>query len=80
MPVLKSFKYTKKSGDVSYRTVYPIGVQNDKLFTIDVTDLDDVTQHDIAARLDEVHKRYIEDIEGVVGTDRYRLFFFEGIS
>jgi hypothetical protein len=78
--MLKSFKYTKANGNISHRTVYPIGVQDDKLFTIDLTDLEDAERHIVASQLEEVHKRYIADIVEVVGSDRFRLFFFEGIA
>ena len=80
MPLVKNFKYTKANGDVSYRTVYPIGVQDDKLFAIDLTDMDEHNKHVVAQRLEEVHKRYIADIVEEVGSDRFRLFFFEGIE
>jgi hypothetical protein len=78
--VIKSFKYTKANGDASYRKVYPIGVQDTKLFAIDMTDLDEPTRQLFAEQLDVIHKRYIQEIEETVGTDRYRLFFFDGIS
>lgn len=80
MSLTKEFKYTKASGDISYRKVYPIGVQDDKLFAIDLTDMDEHMRHQVANQLDEVHKEYIRQIEEVVGKSRYRLFFFEGIS
>ena len=78
--MLKSFTYTKGSGEKSTRTVYPIGVVDDKLFSIDLTDLDDTERQYYAKLLDAVHKEYIEGIKEVVGDTRFRYFFFEGIS
>jgi hypothetical protein len=80
MPLLKSFTYTKDSGEKSTRTVYPIGVVDDKLFSIDMSDLTDKERLNYLDALDEVHKKYIQGIKDIVGSARFRYFFFRGIS
>lgn len=80
MPVLRTFTYTKADGDKSVRTVYPIGVVDDKLFSIDLSDLDDEKREDAKHLLEAVHKQYIEGIKKAVGSERFRYFFFNGIS
>ena len=46
MSVLKTFTYTKENGEKSVRTVYPIGVVDDKLFSIDLSDLNDIDREE----------------------------------
>lgn len=78
--MLRSFIYTKASGDKSARTVYPIGVVDDKIFSIDLTDLSDEERVYNEKLLDAVHKQYIEGIKEVVGDTRFRFFFMEQMS
>ena len=80
MPVIKTFTYTKESGDKSVRTVYPIGVVDDKLFAIDLSDMDEEQREQAKDLLEFVHKQYIDGIKEAVGSSRFRYFFFEGIS
>lgn len=80
MSVLKTFTYTKENGEKSVRTVYPIGVVDDKLFSIDLSDLNDIDREEAKMLLEAVHKQYIEGIKEAVGSSRFRYFFFEGIS
>lgn len=78
--MLKHFTYTKANGEVSTRTVYPIGVVDDKLFSIDLSDLDDTERLYTERLLDQVHKQYIEGIKETVGDSRFRYFFFDKMS
>ena len=78
--MLKTFTYTKASGEKSARTVYPIGVVDDKMLSIDLSDLDDVGRKDYMDKLEEAHKAYIQAIKDAVGSSRFRYFFFEGMS
>ena len=80
MALLKSFIYTKSSGDKSARTVYPIGVVDDKMHAIDLSDLDDAERVEFVNSLEEVHKAYIQGIKDAVGSSRFRYFFFQGMS
>lgn len=78
--MLKNFKYTKKDGSESIRNVYPIGVQDDKLFAIDLTGFDDIEQNHLGTELELIHKEYIDKIKDLMGSSYFRLFFFDGIS
>ena len=80
MSALRAFIYTKASGDKSARVVYPIGVVDDKMFAIDLTDMNDEERVEAEHRLDVVHKQYIAGIKEAVGSSRFRYFFFKGIS
>ena len=77
---LKVFTYTKADGSKSARAVYPIGVVDDKMFAIDLSDLDDAERVNYLIQLEAVHKAYIQGIKDAVGSARFRYFFFEGMS
>lgn len=78
---LKSFKYTKQpSGEVSNRVVYPIGLVDDKMLSIDLSDLSDEERLDNIAILDGIHKQYLAMMKEAGFASRYRYFFLEQMS
>ena len=79
--MLKHFKYTKQpSGEVSTRVVYPIRNVDDKLLSIDVSDMDDRERELAITVLDSIHKRYLKEISEAGFDHRYRYFFLNQMS
>ena len=78
--MIKTFKYTKENGNVSNRTVYPLGIVEDKLFCVDLSEFSVEEQQDYEVILDALHKNYIEAVKEVGLGSAFRLFFTEGIS
>ena len=78
--MLKQFKYTKVNGDVSYRTVYPLRVVEDKLLSIDMSEMSDEERTKAIAVLDEIHKAYVKAISDAGFSDNYRYFFLDKMS
>lgn len=75
---LKVFKYTKQpSGEVSNRVVYPVQLVDDKMLSIDLTDLTDEERLDKIAVLDAIHKQYIAAMKEAGFASRYRYFFLD---
>ena len=74
---LKTFKYTKVSGEVSYRTVYPIYNVDDKLLSIDLSDKTDQERIEATYILDAIHKQYLAAIRDAGFAKNYRYFFLE---
>lgn len=75
--MLKSFKYTKVNGEVSYRLVYPIGVNDDKLMAIDLSDYDPNEQVLAEEKLNALRKEYINKLYEEGFRANFRQFFFE---
>jgi hypothetical protein len=77
----KSFKYTKQpSGEESYRTVYPMHLVDDKLLSIDVSELTDEERVEALIILDAIHKQYIQSIKDAGFGSKFRYFFLDQIS
>lgn len=75
---LKTFKYTKQpSGEVSHRVVYPVQLVDDKMLSIDLTDLEDEERAEQVLILDAIHKQYIAAMKEAGFGSRYRYFFLE---
>lgn len=75
---LKQFKYTKQpSGEVSNRTVYPLHLVDDKLLSIDVSQMTDAERLDVQIALDAIHKQYIQAINDAGLSSNFRYFFLD---
>lgn len=79
--MLKQFKYTKQpSGDISYRTVYPLRNVDNKLLSIDMSDMSDAERAEAIETLDAIHKRYVAEVSEAGFDNRYRYFFLDQMS
>ena len=78
--MLKHFKYTKENGDESNRVVYPLRLVDDKLLSIDVSDMTDAERQESIVVLDAIHKQYVKAVADAGFASRYRYFFVEQIS
>ena len=79
--MLKSFKYTKQpSGETSHRVVYPVQLVDDKMLSIDLTDLSDEERAEKVYILDAIRKKYIAAMKDAGFGSRYRYFFLEQMS
>jgi hypothetical protein len=77
---LKHFTYTKESGEVSNRVVYPLRIVDDKLLSIDVSELSDKEREEAIIVLDAIHKKYISDIKNAGFGSKFRYFFVDQMS
>lgn len=78
---LKQFKYTKQpSGEVSNRVVYPLHLVDDKLLSIDVSNMTDEERLDVQVVLDAIHKQYIQSINDAGLGSNFRSFFLDQMS
>jgi len=76
--MLKSFKYTKASGDMSIRQVYPLNLSgDDKLLCVDLTEFDAQETEEYEAILDSIHNEYIQAIKDVGLGSTFRTFFLD---
>ena len=72
------FKYTKESGEVSTRVVYPLKIiDNDKLLAIDMSGMTDEERKETEVILDAIHKQYLQSIKDAGFGSYYRSFFLE---
>jgi len=79
--MLKTFKYTKPSGDTSIRQVYPLNVVgNDKLLCVDLTQFDTDDKQDYENLLNQIHNDYIQAIKDAGLGSTFRTFFLEKMS
>jgi hypothetical protein len=78
--MLKNFKYTKENGDVSLRVVYPMHIVDDKMLSIDVSQMNDAERHEATIALDAIHKQYIQAIKDAGFGSNFRYFFLEQMS
>jgi len=78
---LKHFTYTKQpSGEVSNRVVYPLHLVDDKMLSIDVTELSDKEREEAIVVLNAIHKKYIADIKAAGFGSNFRYFFLDQMS
>ena len=78
--MLKHFKYTKDNGDESNRVVYPLRNIDDKLLSIDMSDMNDKERQEAIAVLDVIHKQYVKAVADAGFAARYRYFFLGQMS
>lgn len=77
---LKAFKYTKESGDVSHRVVYPMHLFDDKMLSVDLTEFSDEERHEAEIILNAIHKGYINSIKEAGFASNFRSFFVDQMS
>ncbi len=78
--MLKHFFYKKDNGSVSERFAYPMGIVDNKLFAVDLSEYESVERAEYEALLEKIHTQYIQAIkEAGMGTN-FRYFFFKGIQ
>jgi hypothetical protein len=78
--MLKQFKYTKANGEESERIVYPLRLVEDKLLAIDLTPYSPSDRREMEAKLDAIHREYLDNIYSAGFKDDFRSFFMEQIS
>ena len=79
--MLKHFKYTKESGDISDRVACPLYIiDGDKMLMIDVTPFNDVERQEVVQKLEEIHQEMLRSIRQAGFSDRYRSFFLDQMS
>ncbi len=77
---MKHFYYTKKDNSVSERIVHPVGIVNDKLLALDLTEFDNDERDEYDAILKRIHSQYLQAIKDVGLGTQFRYFFFDGIK
>lgn len=78
--MLKHFLYKKANGSVSERFAYPMGIVENKLFAVDLSEYETEERDEYEALLEQIHRNYIQAIkEAGMGTN-FRYFFFNGIQ
>jgi len=76
--MLKTFKYTKASGNVSIRQVYQMSiVDDDKLFCVDLTEFTAEEAEEYETILNTIHEQYIEAIKDAGLGSCFRTFLLE---
>ena len=83
--MLKRFKYTKDSGEVSDRIVYPLtvldfGTERVKLQALDLSDYTAEEREEAEIILDAIHRQYLNAIKEAGFASNYRSFFLRGID
>lgn len=77
---LQNFHYTDKKGKESDRLVYPIGLVDDKLFAIDLTEYDEEEREDYKVILDAIHAQTVQAIKDAGMGSNFRYFFIRNIK
>ena len=77
---MKHFKYRKSDGTVTERFAHPMGVVDDKLFTVDLTEFSTKEREEYEEILKSIHTQYVQAIKDVGLGTSFRYFFFEGID
>ena len=75
--MLKHFEYTKENGDESHRVVYPLRNVDDKLLSVDMSDMTDKERQDAITTLDAINKQYVKAVADAGFAGRYRYFFLD---
>ena len=78
--MLKHFNYTKESGDVSTRAVYPLRLVDDKVLAIDMSDMSDSEREESIRILDKIHRTYLDEIYNAGFKGKFRSFFLDRMS
>jgi hypothetical protein len=83
--MLKHFTYTKDNKEVSERTVYPLSVLDFgsvdvKLQAIDLSELEPEERSLVSATIDDIHRKYLNDLYDAGLGKYFRSFFLRGIS
>ncbi len=77
---MKHFFYTKNNNTTSERFAHPVGIVQDKLLAIDLTEFDIDERDDYEAILNQIHSQYIQAIKDAGLGQQFRYFFFNGID
>lgn len=77
---MKHFTYRKRDNTVSERYVHPMGVVDDKLFAVDLTEFDPQERVEYEALLNQIHADYIEAVKEAGLGQQFRHFFFREIT
>ena len=79
-----TFKYTKKDGSVSSRTLLAMVTPSDKYAGTDLSDLDPVMAAQFAATADQLQKEYLQKLVELQNAfdlkHSYRQFLASGVS
>lgn len=78
--MIKHFFYRKKDNKVSERFVHPMGLVDDKLFAVDLTEFDVDEREEYEYVLNQIHTQYVQAIKEAGLGQQFRYFFFEGIE
>lgn len=80
LKMLKKFKYTDLKQKTSQRTVYPLGIKEDKMFCVDLSEYTQEEIDDFTCILDAIHQQAIAAIKEVGLGSNFRYFFFSNME
>jgi len=78
--MLKRFNYTDLKGKKTTRLVHPIGIVDDKMFCVDLSEYSAEEREEFTYVLDAIHKQYIQAIKEIGLGSNFRNFFFDKMT
>ena len=78
--MLKRFNYVDTKGKKTTRIVHPVGIVDDKVFSVDLSEYSAEEREEYAYILDALQKQYIQAIKDVGLGSNFRLFFLDKMS
>jgi len=78
--IMKRFNYTDLKGKKTTRIVHPIGIIDDKMFCVDLSEYTAEEREEFMYVLDSIHKQYISAIKEVGLSSNFRNFFIDKMT